>query len=982
MLGLLSAIPFLGAALFFILSRYPLPNTLPRNLALAVTTIALAVLAWLTFAAPPGAGEFFVPWIPALGLDFSLWLDGPAKFYAWLVLGIGWLVFFYAGHYMDPDDSPWRFYGTMVFFMGSMLGVVLSRNALLMFCFWELTSISSFILIGHWHEKASAREGAVRALVVTGSGGLAMLAGLAGLYWISQSSGLDMARAMEWDVIWERRDLFAAHWATPAILVLLLVGAFTKSAQFPFHFWLPGAMEAPTPVSAFLHAATMVKAGIYLLGRLYPAFSDSTLWLALVGTAGVATMLVGGAMALVSRDLKQLLAHSTVSQLGLLTAYYGFGKGMVGTEEPLAVDLLLVLSHALFKGALFMIVGIIDHGCHTREWTRLGGLRRAMPVTFALTVIGCASMAGLPLTLGFVAKELFLHAGFYLKTESVLLRVGLPAVAIVASFLTMAYSLRMAISPFFGKPRDPEIHAHEGGPGILFAPALLLLIVLAGGLYVPLIDRPISALINAPYYATTSGFTIAFFPHVDKLLVTALVIFAMGVLIFRVAERVLYAYERAGSPAIFRDGYNVLFNAFIPALSAWQTRLVQTPSLARNLTVSLAVVVALAVGAMRASGFVLHPATDPMPIPGVLEWTLLLLTALSIGVVMFGRSSYIRVVGLAPVGVFVIFTFVLFKAPDLALTQIMVEVAVLLVLLLVLSRLPQRPAKESGGVGLALMRPVIAVAAGLVMAALTWTSYHSSLRTTPTFAGEPAVSQYYLQNSKYPPFATREEAMAAGYPGAESLRSGGGNNVVNVTLVDYRGIDTFGEITVLGLAGLGVLSLLALGTRARPNSAERRRREEEVTALSSEGPSIVRGPLFGSPSLILSESARVAPAFMLILAIVLFFAGHNLPGGGFIAGLMTSVALVTAMVSLPRGDVMGLHRSDFTLLIPLGLLIALIPGVVSVVLGLPFLTTGFGYFNLPLLGKTELASAMVFDLGVFLTVVGTVMVIAQWMAKE
>lgn len=985
MLLLFILLPFLGAALFFLAPRDRLPAAFAGYLALLITGLCLAILGWLTFFAPLESREFFVPWVPQIGLNFSLWLDGPAIFWAWLVSGIGFLVFLYAINYMDPGDAPWRFFGTMVFFMGAMLGVVISKNILLMFVFWELTSISSFILIGHWHQKASARERAVRALVTTASGGLALLAGIGGMFWISVSQGVDPATALEWDVVWENSAVYLRHWAVEPILILLLIGAFTKSAQFPFHYWLPGAMEAPTPVSAYLHAATMVKAGIYLLGRLYPTFSALDIWLVLLGGAGVITMLIGGTMAMVSRDLKQLLAHSTVSQLGLLTAYYGFGKGLVGTETPLPMDLLLVASHAFFKGGLFMMVGVIDHGAHTREWTRLGGLRKVMPVTAVLVILGCLSMAGAPLTLGFVAKELFLKAAFLIQTDNVLLGVGLPLIAILASVFTAAYCYRTAISPFFGKPRDKSIHAHEGSVGILIAPAILISLSIIAGLYVPFVERPLSALVNAPFYGTASGFTIGFFPYVDKLLFIAIFLFGVGYVVYMAGEKVLLTYEKQGSPAIFRGMYNLVFNTGVPSLSTFTYNSVQKPSLSRNTAWVILAVFAGLVAVMWNFGFRLPDEFSTSYLDGI-GLMLLVFTAVCLYITLVHRLLLVRLIALSAIGLFVAIVFIFYKAPDLAMTQIMVEVTLLIVLLLLLAKFPQKVDREEGIQPIFPgARVIVAIAGGLVMGLLCYSGFYGISKHEPTFPGEPTTAQFYLENADYPPFASREEAIAAGYPGAEAFRSGGGTNVVNVILVDFRGADTLGEATVLGIAGLGVLCLLALGRTPPP----RRRRTSDGFKLISEDDRKTKAPhnvigrdLGENPSMILQESGRISPVLMMVFAIILFFTGHNTPGGGFVAGLMASVALVTIFLCYKSKDVFPAHIFNYALLIPLGVIIAGGTGIVSMLLGAPFLTSAFTYVTIPLLGEFELSSAVAFDLGIFLLVVGTTMLIIERVGRE
>ncbi len=993
MLPILLALPFIGSLFFLILPRRRLSATTPWLINLITTFGCLVILGYATFfPSDDGPRTFFAEWIPTIGLNFSLWLDGPALFFSWVVLGIGFLIFFYSGFYLDPKDSPWRFYGTMLLFMGSMLGLVISRNALLMFVFWEMTSITSFILIGHWHEKDSAREGARRALIVTALGGLCLMAGIAGWFWLLRSAGIDAAHALDWDVIWANRDVLTGSRAGLSFMVLVLLGAFTKSAQFPFHFWLPGAMEAPTPVSAFLHAATMVKAGIYLLGRIYPIYWESPYWLLIVGSIGTITMLVGGFMALLSRDLKQLLAHSTVSQLGLLTAYYGFGAGLVDADKRLPLDLLLVGSHALFKGALFMLIGVVDHGTHTRDWTRLGGLRRQMPVTTILTIIGCASMAGVPLTFGFVAKELFLKMSLHLHTEMTLLKYGLPALAIFASLFTVAYCIRLGFSPFFGKLRDESLHPHEGGWGLLLSPAIMIGICLAAGFWVPILESPIASMVREEFYGLKSGFQVAMFHHIDMLLGIAAFLFAGGFLVYLAGTRIEKIYNSLRRPSPFSDSYHWIFDKIVPSIGGWLARTMQSPSLSRNATITLGFTFALVFGAAVYERWMPVVQFDYTPIM-LTGAALIGLIAVCLVVVLSHPVFLVRLIAVSPIGLFVALFFLFFKAPDLALTQILVEVVLLIVLLLLLFHLPQRTRNlRQGGKG-TLVRGLVAVSGGVVAALLVYTGMTSPLRGQPTFTERehyPSVSSFIIENTKYPAYkGDPEGALAAGYPGGENIRSGGGNNAVNVILVDFRGLDTMGEIIVLALAALGVLTLLIMGREpARPDDPKRKAALEAIenvnfqSQVEKPGAAVLKEKTWPGGSLILREISRLVPSVILLFAVVLFFAGHNAPGGGFIAGLMASVGLVVLLIAFRRPRVRPLYKFDYGILIPIGLAFAVGTGLVAVGIGLPFLTSGFTYIQIPGLGEVELASALFLDLGVFLVVVGVTMMIVERLGEE
>jgi multicomponent K+:H+ antiporter subunit A len=979
MLAALLSIPFLGALLFVLLPRNS--TSLPRTIALAITGAALLVLGSLTMQwTPGGAIVFSREWIPEIGLAFSVWLDGPALFWAWLVLGIGFLVFWYSGYYMDPKDSPWRFYGMLVIFMGSMLGLVTAKNVLLMFVFWELTSVTSFVLIGHWNHKESAREGATRALLVTGSGGLCLLAGVAAMYAILKSSGIE--GGFEWDVLWANREVITGHPLAPWVLALLLIGAFTKSAQFPFHYWLPGAMEAPTPVSAYLHAATMVKAGIYLLGRIYPIFGDMTLWLAFVATTGVLTMLIGGYMAIMARDLKQLLAFSTVSQLGLLTAYYGFGYARLtngdahhgdGHDFMLKMDLLLVASHAFFKGGLFMLVGIIDHGTHTRDWTRLGGLWKAMPFTAILTTFGCLSMAGVPFTLGYTAKELFIEAGLYLETYDIAVWQSLVWIAVVASMFTVAYCMRMVISTFLGRPRDHSIHPHEASWGLLAAPMILISLCVAGGIYLPFIEIPISKLVNPGFYETS-----AYFKLTDtKKAISLLLFLAGGPLVFFASGWIEKGYAALGKPTPWQNLYNAFFNQFVPWIAKWNGEIVQSVSLRRNVLILSVVSLLLIAAAMGFHNF--HPERFVQPEHiNLLGFVALVMIMISLGVVLRARDPIQRITAQSIVGVLVGLYFVIYYAPDVAMTQILVELASLAILLLLLPRLRKvEKFRPAGPVGV-LIPGVVSIALGLVMGMLTYLAATSELRHEPILPGNPTHGEFYLANSKYP-----TEAGA---------RSGGGKNVVNVILVDFRGIDTMGEITVLGLAAMGVFCLIRV-RRSRmsirdtfsPEMGDRaglgHKPDDRVTATSK---TIEKLGARNFP--LLEPISYPVTVLMLSFAAVLFFAGHNAPGGGFIAGLMASVAFLPYYLTRHKSSGEPLGVPDAFPLLALGILLAVGTGVVATIMGAPFLTSGFFYVDIPLIhhvfGSTGFASAAAFDAGVFCLVLGSTLLVLRTFGRS
>jgi multicomponent K+:H+ antiporter subunit A len=954
-------IPFLGAGILLFLQGAD-RRFYPR-LAQATVVVSLLLLGFLTWkwnGTDPLALK--AHWIPQLGLDFSLWLDGPAFFYAWLILGIGLAVLQYSGHYMREDDSPQRFYATLLAFIGSMVGLVVARNLVLLFVFWELTSLTSFVLIGHWREKKDAVLGAQRALLVTGLGGLSLMAGIAVLAGIGADLGVNSF--LEWDTLWAHAPEILNHPDGSLALVLMLIGAFAKSAQFPFHFWLPGAMQAPTPVSALLHAATMVKAGVFLIGRLYPIFNESILWLALVGGVGVITMLVGGYLAIFSRDLKQLLAYSTVSQLGLLVAYYGFGYRGLAREELLRLDLLLVVSHALFKGGLFMLCGIIDHETGTRDRSRLGGLWRKMPLTATLSVLACLSMAGAPFTLGFVAKKLFMEAGLHLDSPVFYLEESLFALAILASAFTVCYSLQFAVLTFFGKPKDPEIYAraHEAPYGMLLAPALLVVLCVAGGLYVPFIDEPLSALVQTGVIAEGTPYVVAFFKHVDFLFWASMGLFFVGgPCLFFLAPVLEKWHDRLGERASLRAMWDGLFQSRLPNLALGLTRLLQSPSRRLNTAIVLGAVVLFTGVALTREPL----RWTPVWTGSALEWLAAAITSLVLVltlIVVLAKGPLLRVLSLGFIGLFVGGYFVLYKAPDLAITQILVELALLLIFLSLLPHLrdrTQRPVTRAASwAALAL-----SLAVGTVMGVLSYTSATSPMRGQAILPNNPAHSTFYLENAKH--------------ASTEGGHSGGGANVVNVILVDFRAIDTLGEITVLAVAALGIIVLMS-GLRSRDSRSS-------TAGETPYGPVAAadwRPSLRGGGSIMLQRFAPLVSTLTFAFAAVLFFAGHNQPGGGFIAGLAGCIAAVPFALT-PARTLGALSVIPHSLAVmAAGLMVALATGFLAVFAGHSFLRSAHGQFALPLVGQVELGSAILFDFGVFLTVLGVASIVLKSFSKQ
>jgi multicomponent K+:H+ antiporter subunit A len=896
-------------------------GTRSRSLtAIVAGLVTLASLSLLVSLAPVVmAGEVVMnrwSWVPEIGLDLVFRLDGLSMMFAGLILFIGLLIVIYAHFYLSAKDSVAKFYSEMMLFMAAMLGIVLSDNVLLLVVFWELTSLSSFLLVGYWSHRADARGGARQALAVTGGGGLAMLGGFVLL---GQMAGTYEISAMVGQVA----QIQADPMFVPALLLILL-GCFTKSAQFPFHFWLPDAMAAPTPVSAYLHSATMVKAGVFLLMRLYPILAGSGWFEVIVSTTGLVTMLFAAFVAIFKHDLKALLAYSTISHLGLITFLVGLGSPLAAVAA-----VFHVLNHATFKASLFMIAGIVDHETHSRDLRQLGGLYRFMPWTATLSMVAAASMAGVPLTNGFLSKEMFL-------TEAVVGTAGVwgwlvPVAVTLGSICSVAYSVRFVHDTYFNGPLGdvPNVHPHEPPLGMKLPSMLLVVMCIVVGLlpaltFGPLVHVAATALAGQalPEYhlAIWHGFNLPLLMSVIALAAGAAFYFwlARGRWLHRISS------ENWFGPITGRR----LFDGGIDGLFAFSGRLtvrLETGSLQGYLgwLIGTALVLGVVVLFGRDIDTGARQLLPASPL-AVAVWLLLFVTCAALALTHRQRFQSVVLVGV--VGLVTSLSFVSLSAPDLALTQLSVEVVSTVLLLMGLALLPQQSPKESTAWRRA-SHAGLALTGGAAMAWVAWillTRDHES------------ISWYFLE---------------------KSLPAGGGTNVVNVILVDFRGYDTFGEITVLGIAAVGVLALME-GMRSRRSLTD------------PQG----RAWTFAAQPLLLRVAATLVLPLALVFSIYIFMRGHNLPGGGFIAGLITAVALVLQFMSLGQARAESVLRAQngrrFVRWIGLGLGIAGLTGVGAFIWGRPFLTSAHGHPHVPLLGDLPLASAALFDLGVYFTVVG------------
>ena len=696
-----------------------------------------------------------------LGIRLALRLDGLSILFAVLITGIGTLVYVYGGTYLaDRKDLP-RFWAYLTFFMLSMLGLTLSENLIALFVFWELTSISSYLLIGIDHERQQAREAALQALLVTGGGGMALLAGFVLLG--------SMAGSFELSAILANGEAVRAHAHYVPALLLILLGAFTKSAQVPFHFWLPSAMEAPTPVSAYLHSATMVKAGVYLLARLSPAFAGTEEWTTIVTVVGAVTMVAGALFAATATDLKQILAYTTMSALGSMVMLLGLGT-------PAAVQAMIVylFAHALYKAALFMVAGIVDHETGTRDVTHLGGLRRAMPLTAAAAIAGAISLASFGPVLSFAAKEMVTAA----IAATGPWRLPLEIVVYGSAVLLAAAAALVAVKPFFGERRDTGARIHDPDAW-MWAPPMLLA---AAGIVIAFVPRPIADVLLTPAAAAVhpaaSPVSVVLWHGVNAPLLLAAAATAAGLLLYRSRSRWSTLAASAGRVTVLQASawYRGFLRAMV-AVATWQTRVLQNGYLRVYVMVILLTLVTLLLVAKSWGGdltFAIHPFDF-----AVYEVTVAVLIVMASFVAVSSRTRLGSIAALGAVGYSVALTYIIFSAPDLAMTQFVVETLTVILYVLVLYRLPKYNLLTRAGER--VRDVVICTIFGGVMAAVVMAA--QSVPVDPTLAS-------FFESS--------------------SLSKGHGRNIVNVMLVDFRAFDTMGEIAVIGIAAIGVYALLHL----------------------------------------------------------------------------------------------------------------------------------------------------------------------------
>ena len=904
---------------------------------LSVFPLSSFLLILYTFSLVPSgkALTFSIPWIPSLGLNFSLYLDGLSTLFALLVTGIGTLVTIYTGYYFNDTHTSdkkieWRFFVYILLFMTAMLGLVLAGDLITLFLFWEGTSISSFLLISYKYKDEAARKGAFKSLFITGGGGIALLTGFIFL--------INLSGSADFKTILASGDILRSSQLYPVFFTLIAFGAFTKSAQFPAHIWLPEAMSAPTPASAFLHSATMVKAGIYLLARLNPAIGNTDLWFWTLSIFGLTTMLVGAYLGFKQNDIKPLLAYSTISQLGVLVA-------LIGQDTEIAFKALVIgiFAHALYKSALFMSAGIIDHETGTRDLGKLGGLRKQMPILFGIMGIAALSMAGLPPLFGFLAKETLLASATHPSLPPIVENI-FPLTTVAAGALLLAQAGLLVWGVFLGKPADEKHppHGHDPRIGFWIAPAIpAVLSLLVGLLPEPAFLANFLADAAKAAYGDKVKVSLALWTGINVPLILSIVAISLGSLIFWQRTRIR-VWMMGFLPNVTA---NALFNGTMSGLDslARMATSLQGGLLRTYLRVMILSAVALVV--------LFSGVPTRVSIPGF-EWnieglnglrlfSLVMLTAAAL-VSVFAKRDLHALIALGITGLGVAVWMALEPSPDVALVQIVVDILATVILILSLSLIPRRlrdRANELLHSRKSMARDaLIALLAGAVVAGLTFTA----LNTRPR---ESMVSPFYAENAK--PLT-------------------GAKDIVGAVVVDFRGTDTLIEILVFALAGLGIYTLLHYATR---KSGEHTHEPPDKTLKAHTPLGIQNLPT--SPMLHTLAYIMLPLAFM--IGIIHMMYGHDQPGDGFTAGVIISLAIAEWYMLFgyyeTRRKLAWLNRNN---MIVTGLTLALLNALGGFVFGDGFFApVDYGkMLGLSLPTGFAITNSFIFEVSIALTVMG------------
>jgi NADH:ubiquinone oxidoreductase subunit 5 (subunit L)/multisubunit Na+/H+ antiporter MnhA subunit/multisubunit Na+/H+ antiporter MnhB subunit len=933
------AICLIGALLAAIFTYPALARRLPsRSLGWLLSAAPAAAFGLLIFATIPavqtaGAIEYRLPWMPSLGLEAVFYFDSLSSLFALLITGIGTLVVIYAGYYMEDDPGSARFQSYLLLFMTSMLGLVLAGDIVTLFLFWEGTSVTSFLLIGFKTKDEAARQGAYKALMITGGGGLALLVGL--LVIGNVAGGSDFATILSSGEALRGSPLYLV------MLTMLGLAAFTKSAQVPFHIWLPDAMTAPTPASAFLHSATMVKAGLYLMARFNPVMGLTSEWFWLLSIGGLATMITGAYLGLKQNDLKGLLAYSTVSQLGVLMMLLG-----QDTQIAFKAFVIGVLAHGLYKSSLFLITGIVDHATGTRDLRRLGGIGHHFRFLTIVAAVAGFSMAGLPPLFGFLAKETLLATVVDPTVPAVVGQI-FTALAVIAASLLVAQAMMLVWDTFLGRARDPHIHPHKVAPGFMLAPALpAVLSILLASLPEPEAFSRFLADAAERAYGSPVKVSLALWTGVHPEVILSGVAVVIGSVLFFNRARVR-AWQWGVTERVHGFSLNSFYDGFltlVDRLAFWATR-TQTGSLRTYLMIMLTGAGLLMLFYNAIPSDIPAPRLPPIDMAGglmVLQLFALLLAVAAAAASVVLKRDLMAVLALGASGLAVAVLFALEPAPDLALVQVVVDLLVTIILILVLRRVPRklrdqayrlRPGKD----WLALSRDFfISISGGLIMSAVVLTA----LNTRPRIS---IVTPFFERNA---------------YPLT------GASDIVGSILLDFRGMDTMIEITVFAMAGVGVYTLMRYALK----QGEGKRQKEEHYH------SVLMGIGGNRPSPFVRLLTEAILPLSIVFAVVHMMYGHEQPGDGFTAGVMVSLAV--GLWHVVYGNAEARKRLTWLRPAPLiagGLLLLIVNGVIaSLITGIFLAPVDYGeMIGLVLPGGFHLSTSFFFEVSIFLAVLGS-----------
>ncbi|UYO95071.1 monovalent cation/H+ antiporter subunit A [Pollutimonas sp. M17] len=895
-----------------------------------------------------------VPWLPEQGVDFSLRMDGYSWLFSMIITTMGALIVLYARYYLSPQDPVPRFFSFFLAFMGSMLGVVLSGNLIQLVVFWELTSLSSFMLIAYWHHRVDARRGARMSLTITGAGGLCLLGGVLMLGHVVGSYDMD--------TVLSSGDVIRNHpWYT-TILVLVALGALTKSAQFPFHVWLPNAMAAPTPVSAYLHSATMVKAGVFLLARFWPVMAGTDEWTWIIGGAGLCSLVLGAYAATFQMDMKGVLAYSTISHLGLITLLLGMNSRLA-----LVAAVFHMINHATFKASLFMAAGIVDHETGTRDLSRLSGLYRSMPITATLAVVAAASMAGVPLLNGFISKEMFFAETVFVS-GSWFNRVGLPVAAVIASAFSVAYSLRFVMQVFFGPaPRDLPRAPHEPPLRMLIPSAILVLTCLVVGMLPsftlgPFLHNAALAILGE----ATPVYDLRIWHGFNLPLAMSFLALGGGIcLLWLLRHR--HRSRPGKAPLIYRFDGRRSFELLLEALdtaSAFVLDWTRSPRLQPQLLLVVLLTFFVAMLPLLPGKWLDPQIATPIDPFFALMW--LAGGACAIGAAR--QAKYHRPVSLlltGGAGLVTALTFAWLSAPDLALTQLAVEVVTMVLILLGLRWLPPRVAGDDEPPPLtSTVRAYVRRFRDLIIAVIAGAGLSAIAYAVLTRHHPRGISSFFVE---------------------QSLPLGGGANVVNVILVDFRGFDTFGEITVLGIVALTVYALLRRFRPPPESMTLPKARQRPLPAnrlLDTFADPDPKAPIPDGVMKVPAVLVRLLLPMAALISLYFLIRGHNLPGGGFVGGLIMATAIILQYMVGGVIWVEARPRIHPQYWIAMGLLAAGTAAMSVWWAAKPFLAANSLDLVLPVIGHVHLSTVLLFDIGVYMLVVGATVLMLVALAHQ